>query len=129
MCLPKASIADGAATAAVNDVARERGTDLGVEARRSAGLRPSRRRLVGSLLDLLARAGYEPHVDDASGAVQLQNCPFHALVADHRELTCGMNLAWAQGVASGADLPLDPVLTANEGSCCVEFRRPGTAKG
>jgi predicted ArsR family transcriptional regulator len=57
--------------------------------------------------------------------VILRNCPYHALVADHRELTCGMNLAWAQGVAEAADLPLRPALAAREGACCVEFERAG----
>jgi predicted ArsR family transcriptional regulator len=116
-------LGDPAAIAAVADVARERGTDVGLEARRIAGARPSRRRRLAALLELLGRAGYEPTVDEARGAVTLRNCPYHALVADHRELTCGMNLAWAKGVAAAADLPLRPVLAAREGACCVEFQR------
>jgi predicted ArsR family transcriptional regulator len=114
---------DPAAVAAVADVARERGADLGLEARRNAGARPSRRRRLSALLELLTRAGYEPAVDQARGAVTLRNCPYHALVADHRELTCGMNLAWAQGVAGALDAPLQPVLTSKPGICCVEFQR------
>lgn len=119
-----ARLADPAAIDAVADVARERGTDLGLEACRVAGPRPSRRRRLAALMDLLGRAGYEPAVDEARGAVTLRNCPYHALVADHRELTCGMNLAWAQGVTDAADVPLRPVLAAREGVCCVEFERP-----
>jgi predicted ArsR family transcriptional regulator len=114
---------DPAATAAVSDVARERGTELGLEARRTAGARPSRRRRLAALMELLGRAGYEPAVEGGRGVVTLRNCPYHALVADHRELTCGMNLAWAQGVAAAADVPLRPVLAAREGVCCVEFQR------
>ena len=114
---------DPAATAAVAEVARERGTELGVEARRDAGRRPSRRRLLAALLDLLGRAGYEPEVDETTGSVCLRNCPYHALVDDHRELTCGMNLAWADGVAAGVGGGLRPQLTVNEGYCCVEFKR------
>lgn len=121
-----ARLEDPAAIEAVADVARERGRDVGLETRSAAGLRPSRRRLVAALIDLLRRAGYEPAVDEASGAVSLRNCPYHALVADHRELTCGMNLAWAQGVAEAADLPLRPVLAGREGVCCVEFVRADT---
>lgn len=112
-----------AATAAVAEAARERGTKLGAEARRNAGRRPSRGRLLAALLDLLGRAGYEPEVDQATGSVCLRNCPYHALAADHRELTCGMNLAWADGVAGAVDGRLQPVLTANDGYCCVEFKR------
>lgn len=119
---------DPDAIAAVADVARERGTELGVEARRNAGRRPSRRRLLAALMDLLGRAGYEPEVDETTGSVCLRNCPYHALVADHRELTCGMNLAWADGVAAGVDGRLQPELTANEGDCCVEFKRRNVRK-
>jgi predicted ArsR family transcriptional regulator len=114
---------DPAAVAAVADVARERGADLGLEARRNAGARPSRRRRLSALLDVLRRAGYEPAVDEARGAVTLGNCPYHALVADHRELTCGMNLAWAQGVTGALDVRLQPVPIPNAGTCCVEFQR------
>jgi predicted ArsR family transcriptional regulator len=114
---------DPAAIAAVSDVARERGAELGLEARRTAGARPSGRRRLAALMELLGRAGYEPAVDKAEGAVTLRNCPYDALVADHRDLTCGMNLAWAQGLAAAADVPLRPVLAAREGVCCVEFQR------
>lgn len=119
-----ARLADPAAIEAVADVARERGADLGLEARRIAGPRPSRRRRLTALMDLLGRAGYEPAVDEARGVVTLRNCPYHALVAEHRELTCGMNLAWAHGLTDAADLPFRPVLAAREGVCCVEFERP-----
>lgn len=116
-------LGDPAAIAAVVDVARERGAALGAEARRQAGPRPSRRRLLASLLELLGGAGFEPEVDEVSGSVCLRNCPYHALIADHRDLTCGMNLAWADGVAAGIDGRLRPELTANDGYCCVEFKR------
>lgn len=114
---------DPVAIAAVADVARERGTELGLEALGAAGARPNRRRRLAALMELLGRGGFEPAVDDTKGVVTLRNCPYHALVADHRELTCGMNLAWAEGVAAAADVPLRPVLVAREGACCVEFQR------
>jgi len=111
---------------AVADVAFERGRDLGVEARRNAGPRPSRRRLRNALLDLLRGAGYEPEVDDSSEAVSLRNCPYDALVSSHRDLTCGMNLAWAEGVATAVDSRLRPELAPQPGYCCVVFRQtPG----
>jgi predicted ArsR family transcriptional regulator len=118
-----ARLEDPAAIVAVADVARERGTDLGLEARRDAGSRAGRRRRLSALVELLGRAGYEPAVDEARGAVTLRNCPYRALVPDHRELTCGMNLAWAQGVAGALDVALQPVPTPNAGTCCVEFQR------
>ena len=107
---------------AVADVARERGAALGTEARRKAGPRPSRRRRLTALVDLLRGGGYEPVVDEASGAVHLRNCPYHDLVSRHQELTCGMNLAWAEGVTTAMDSPLRPELVPTPGYCCVVFR-------
>ena len=107
---------------AVADVARERGTNLGVEVRQHAGPRPSRRRLMAAVVDSLRGAGFEPELDKASGAVALRNCPYHALVENHRELTCGMNLAWADGVATAVDTGLRPELDPKPSYCCVVFR-------
>ena len=44
----------------------------------------------------LAPFGYEPKVDDH---LVLANCPFDRLAADHRDLVCGMNLAFVGSVA------------------------------
>jgi predicted ArsR family transcriptional regulator len=78
----------------------------------------------GTLAGVLAAAGYEP-VDDA-GTLRLRNCPFDALVDEHRPLVCGTNLALAQGILEG--LPGDgadyePRLDAQPGYCCVVFKR------
>lgn len=108
------------AVTAVATVARERGTIAGRDARRKAGPRHGRRRLRTGLMEILRRAGYEPEVDTASGTITLRNCPFDALVADHRELTCGMNLAWAQGVIDGlGDSTATVELAPEPGRCCV----------
>lgn len=107
---------------AVAGVARELGTHVGLQARRSAGRSPSRKRLVTALLDLLRGAGYVPELDGVSGAVCLRNCPYHALAESHRVLTCGMNLAWADGVADAlGDSGLRPELDPKPGYCCVVF--------
>ncbi len=108
---------------AVDAVARERGTALGLAARRNAGPRPGRRRLRSALVDLLRDRGYAPEVDESSGAVCLGNCPYHALAVSHRTLTCGMNLAWAGGVVDAlAGSSLRPQLDPKPGYCCVVFR-------
>jgi predicted ArsR family transcriptional regulator len=65
----------------------------------------------------LAPFGYEPKVDDH---LALANCPFDRLAADHRELVCGMNLAFVGSVAdrlgcTGVRAEQDP---ADDG-CCV----------
>ncbi len=113
----------GSVTEAVTTVARERGIAVGAEARRKAGARPGRRRLLTGLLDVLRGSGYEPGIASSDGRVCLRNCPYDALVSDHRELTCGMNLAWADGVVGGlANSGLRPELAPKPGYCCVVFR-------
>ena len=75
-----------------------------------------------ALLEVLRGAGYEPDVD-ADGTVCLRNCPYDALVADHRDVTCGMNLAWAEGVIDGLRVPgVRAELAPEPGRCCVVLR-------
>jgi predicted ArsR family transcriptional regulator len=79
-----------------------------------------RKRRAGELDRLattLAPFGYEPKVEDD---LVLANCPFDRLAGEHRELVCGMNLAFVCSVAdrlgcSGIRAELDPM----EGGCCV----------
>jgi len=77
------------------------------------------------MTDALAGQGYEPVT--AEGELRLRNCPFHALVAEHRDLVCGMNLALIEGVVEGLELPTaKPVLAPTPGMCCVCVRvEPG----
>ncbi len=107
---------------AVAGVARSRGREAGTQARRAAGVRPTWRRLQSALLTLLRGAGYEPEVDQASGLVSLCNCPYRTLAEAHRDLTCGANLAWAEGVVEClGDTKLTPELIPAPGRCCVVF--------
>jgi predicted ArsR family transcriptional regulator len=84
----------------------------------------------GELVDVLDRAGYEPAVSE-DGTIRLRNCPFDALVGDHRPLICGTNLALARGIVDGvsadgadADGPdYQPRLDPQPGYCCVVFAR------
>jgi predicted ArsR family transcriptional regulator len=113
----------GSGAEAVATVARERGAAVGADARRKARARPGRRRLLTGLLDVLRGAGYEPRIETPNGTVYLRNCPFDALVSEHRELTCGMNLAWAEGVVNAlAGLRFRPELAPEPGRCCVIFQ-------
>jgi predicted ArsR family transcriptional regulator len=100
------------ATAPVIDAAREHGRRLVDEAAR-IGQPPPRP------VDVLAAQGYEP-VAEADGVVRLRNCPFDALVDDHRDLTCSMNLALLEGVVERVGEP-DVVARADrrDGYCCV----------
>jgi predicted ArsR family transcriptional regulator len=115
------SAASWLVTDAVNGVARARGMSAGSEARDEAGPRLSGRDLREALLNLLARAGYEPKTD-AAGTVTLRNCPYRAVSAEHRDLMCGTNLAWAEGVVEGlGNVSLTPELALAPGRCCVVF--------
>src|SRR3954453_20341631 len=67
------------AAAGVLEAARRRGAAL-------AGTSPEGDR-DQALLTILDGEGYEP-VRTPDGVVRLRNCPFDALVDDHRELTC-----------------------------------------
>jgi predicted ArsR family transcriptional regulator len=76
-------------------------------------------RSVRGLVEVLRGAGYEPRIEP-DGSVCLRNCPYDALVADHRDVTCGMNLAWAGGLVDGLGIKgLEVELDPAAGRCCV----------
>lgn len=102
--------------------ARELGEEVGDAARKQAGPRAGERRRRDALLGALRARGYEPTQGD-DGEIRLRNCPFHALVDEHRPLVCGMNLALAEGLVRGlGDQNLHPRLDPQPGFCCVAFR-------
>ena len=73
---------------------------------------------LGRVLAVLTAHGYEPARRDET--ITLENCPFHALAEQHRDLVCGMNLDVVDGVLEGAaathlQARLDPL----PGRCCV----------
>ncbi len=96
----------------VENAAREAGRRLAAEAPGDGGR--------DVLLALLAAHGFEP--EEAEGHILLRNCPFDALVDEHRDLTCGLNLTLLESVA--ATLPnasVTAVRRPRNGHCCVEF--------
>lgn len=67
----------------------------------------------------LAGLGYRPRQEEG-GRIWLTNCPFDALVAHHRGVTCGTNAALLQGFVEGWGgcrylVRLEPA----PGRCCV----------
>ena len=109
------------AESALRVEARAAGKAIGDEARQQAGRGSSARRQREAAVAALAAHGYAPVLE--RGTVRLRNCPFHALVGEHRDLVCGMNLALVQGVIEGLGLEsatadLDP----QPGLCCVAIR-------
>src|SRR5450755_1372255 len=115
-------VVGGSGPRAVEAVARAQGIAAGATARGKAGVRPGRPRLLTALLDLLREAGYEPRVEEADRTVRLGNCPYDALATEHRDLTCGMNLAWAKGVLDGLGSPASAQLAPEAGDCCIVFQ-------
>ena len=112
---------------AVNAPARELGRREGASVRRT--LRSSSaRRAREALVRHLADDGFEPAVDQQTGAVTLGNCPYRVLSEAHRELTCGMNLAWAEGLIEAARTTnLEARLDFQPGRCCVVFAPPAAS--
>ncbi len=117
-----AGVDDSTLTEAIAASARATGRAAGAAARTASGARAGRSRRRQALVDLLRDGGYEPATDLSTGAVRLRNCPYHDLAQRHRDVTCGMNLAWADGVLEGLGLAgVAPVLAPEPGTCCVVF--------
>jgi predicted ArsR family transcriptional regulator len=115
---------DGNVRATLAEAARGMGAQIGEAAApatpgpaASGGAPPTPR---SRLLAALTAVGYSPEQDEAE--LRLRNCPFHALVGEHKELVCGMNLALLQGVVSGLGaVDARPVLAPRPGLCCVRI--------
>lgn len=75
---------------------------------------------------LLAERGFQPL--RSGDEILLRNCPFHALVQEHRRLVCGMNLELMEGLLEGLRLrEVRAALEPRPDACCVVFRLPGPA--
>jgi predicted ArsR family transcriptional regulator len=104
----------------LRDVARDAGRAMGA-AGRPAARGQGRQRSTEGLVGVLRAQGYEPRASE-DGVIRMANCPFHALVTEHRDLVCGMNLALAEGIIDGLrDRHHQAHLDPQPGSCCVAF--------
>ena len=118
------SIRTGSSVAdCLHAVARAAGRRIGEEAAAAAeGARSAaaRRRAV---TDVLAVHGYEPELGARGKSIALGNCPFHRLAEQHRELVCGMNLDFLDGVIEGIgqEEHLTARLEPEPGYCCVRI--------
>jgi predicted ArsR family transcriptional regulator len=104
------------ASEALRAVARDYGRALGAELAEPGPAAPGTRRQ--RLVEVLSAHGYLPSLD--AERVTLENCPFHRLAEEHRELVCGMNLEVITGLLevageTEARATLDPA----PGRCCV----------
>ena len=80
------------------------------------------------LSQVLEAHGFEPR--ENGSAIDLANCPFHALAKDHASLVCNMTLSLVGGVLAGfGDSGLRAVLDPNPAHCCVRLTRIGFEGG
>ena len=102
----------GRSRTALAEAARRLGTELGSAFRPDAAERDD-------VEGALTRQGYEPR-RGGDGVIRLRNCPFHQLAEQHREVTCGMNLALVEGLVAGLGADgWHPALDPRPGHCCV----------
>jgi predicted ArsR family transcriptional regulator len=102
---------------ALDAAAREQGRRLAAEALRRARDDRSPEALRAAARSVLDEEGYAPRADGT-----FANCPFHALVAEHTDLVCGMNLAIVEGMLGGLPpLPVTALLDPGAGRCCVRL--------
>lgn len=106
----------------LREVAHEAGRDLGSTALVSHGQRRGQRQITESIVDVLARHGFEPSAE--RDGITLTNCPFHALAHEETELVCGMNLALIEGLLDGVGAAkLTAELDPAPARCCVKIRQ------
>ena len=104
--------------AALDRLAREQGARIATAVAPLVGRRGSPATRARRIAESLAVEGYEPR--PVAGQVTLSNCPFSALVSDHPELTCQMNLALLEGFAAAlTGAGVNARLLPAEGRCCV----------
>jgi predicted ArsR family transcriptional regulator len=106
----------------LRDAARAAGRRIGDEASEAvnAAHRKSGRR--DAVIGVLAQHGYEPQVAGRA-EIALGNCPFHRLAEQQRDLVCGMNLDFLDGLIEGlqSNSKLTARLDPAPGYCCVRI--------
>jgi predicted ArsR family transcriptional regulator len=104
--------------------AREAGRSLGERASEPAPVRPPNEEITGRLIDVLARAGFEPLQSESQ--IRLRNCPFHGLAEEYRRPVCEMCFALQEGILEGLDAGhIVAQLSPGDGLCCVIFEERG----
>lgn len=74
------------------------------------------------LMDTLQACGYQPHPGE-DGVIELRNCPFHRLAAEHRDLVCGLNLHLVQGLITHCGPRTTARLRPRPDQCCVMIQQ------
>jgi predicted ArsR family transcriptional regulator len=110
---------------ALQEAARRCGRGLAAPSEVATGPRSDAQAL-GRVAEVLTTHGYEPRLE--GDRITLENCPFHALAEQHRELVCTMNLDMVTGVLEGAGAAdVEARLEPTPGRCCVTLRAQAKA--
>jgi predicted ArsR family transcriptional regulator len=114
------SLGESAAEAA-RRAARSYGEQLGRDVREERHLQPpGAERTLSIATDVLSTCGYEPFTED--GAIRFNNCPFHVLADQNRELVCSLNRELVQGIVTGlGNRSLPVTLAPVPNGCCVRL--------
>ncbi|MGZ6269384.1 MAG: helix-turn-helix transcriptional regulator [Candidatus Limnocylindrales bacterium] len=72
----------------------------------------------------LAEFGFQPRRDPETDVITLGSCPFDAMAAAHRSITCAMNRALLEGFCDGLGSHRAVESSTVPGRCCVAFRPP-----
>jgi predicted ArsR family transcriptional regulator len=106
-------------------VARERGSEIGIQQRTERKLRAlGHERALVVAREILEELGFEPYSDER-GTLALRNCPFHSLARQAPDLVCAMNQAFIDGILRGlGNKTVESVLACKPGDCCVTLRAP-----
>lgn len=111
----------GSAHRAAEQIAHERGRQVGLAQRRTvrAG-RLGAARALTLAADALTRGGFEPQ-RVREDCIRLRNCPFHPLAARSPQLVCAINHSYLSGLIHGLDTStVTAVLNPGASECCVE---------
>jgi predicted ArsR family transcriptional regulator len=114
----------GATRAALFDGARAEGERAAADYRRTEAPGTDAPGTEAAMAALLVQRGYSPRATEDE--IRMRNCPFHHLVADHRDLVCGLNFALLDAVARALgppDTEYCAVLEPSPEHCCVVLRR------
>lgn len=114
---------------AARRIAHEQGRDLGDRATTGEMSGSGTAEPLAALQQSLQRLGYAPAQE--GNRLTLGNCPFHAIVQVAPQLTCGLNLAFINGLLNGlgVDADVTAALEPEVDACCVTLARAGVASG
>jgi len=91
------------------ELARDWGSYLVARDVPKPGARPPATRSLAILQEAMARAGFDPRFRRAGGGkveITMRDCPFRDLLAEHRELVCGIHRGLLEGMLAEVKPPM-----------------------